>query len=194
MSLQHVLSQVHMLLHEGCHLLPQLSHPGGGLEPCCAPLRLLGRRLTPGTGCAWLLAAPVGAQWPGEEWCALRMSMPGLAELLQSADSPAAATNSLSSALPCCLRVWLCIRQQSSSRSSACRCHGTCCVKTLLKLPQTCHRVGSSRECQWHMHYLQPLLPPQLHFPWAHAWQLLLPAPEPASSRPTRSGLSRAPE
>lgn len=61
MSLQHVLSRVHMILHEGCHLLPQISHPEGGLKPCCTALRLLCRRLTTGTGCAWLLVAPVGA-------------------------------------------------------------------------------------------------------------------------------------
>ena len=63
-----------------------------------------------------------------------------------------------------------------------------------VKLPQSRHRVGSCGGCQWHMHYLQPLLPLHVHFPWEHAWHLLLPALGPASSRPARSGLSRAPE
>ena len=91
MGLQHVLSWVYMSLHEGSHLLPQISHPEGGLKSCRTALRLLCRRLTTGAGCAWLLAAPVRAEQPVEEWCAMRMSMPGLAELLQGADSPAVA-------------------------------------------------------------------------------------------------------
>lgn len=94
--------------------------------------------------------------------------MPGYAELLQGADSPAVAFITLSSPLLCgSLRLYL--KHQSSSTSSACRFRGTGCVKALPKPPQHYHRMSSNRDCQWYMHHLQPLPPLHLHFPWAHA-------------------------